>query len=309
MSKIDLTHLLVAIEKGAPFSDEVCRVYHGRGDSQSDTNFINLDWYPPYLFLACYNPIEDDAQTELTHAVWQAQQQAGFNASGLVFQYRAGRDTQVSVPFGEVPERFEVNELGASYWVQLTKTQNTGIFPDMREGRAFVKNNSKDAKVLNLFSYTCAFSVIAKLGGAHQVINMDMNKSVLRTGADNHRLNNVAENISYLPHDILKSFGKLKKAAPFDLIVVDPPSFQKGSFVLTKDYQKILRRLPELCHNDTQLLLCANSPDVSESMFIEMIELATEGKLSLVERLPAAPSFEEQDGANLKAMMYRLSVN
>lgn len=307
MPNIDLTNLLSAIAKGAPFNDEVCRVYHGRGDSQGETNFINLDWYPPYLFLACYNPIDEATQNALTEAVWQAQQAAGFDAKGLVFQYRAGRDTQVSVPFGEVQDRFEVAELGAKYWVQLTKTQNTGIFPDMREGRAFVKNNSHDAKVLNLFSYTCAFSVIAKLGGAQQVINMDMNKSVLRTGADNHRLNNVAENISYLPHDIFKSFGKLKKAAPFDLIVVDPPSFQKGSFVLTKDYQKILRRLPDLCHSNTQLLLCANSPDISENQFIEMISDATEGRLSFVERLPAAPRFEEPDGANLKALVYRLA--
>ncbi|WP_199519176.1 class I SAM-dependent methyltransferase, partial [Psychrobacter sp. bablab_jr012] len=53
----------------------------------------------------------------------------------------------------------------------------------------------------------------------------------LRTGKQNHQLNGFTRGVSYLPHDILKSFGKLKKSAPYDLIIVDPPSFQKGSFI------------------------------------------------------------------------------
>ena len=133
-----------------------------------------------------------------------------------------------------------------------------------------------------------------------------MNKSVLRTGLDNHKLNKVEHQVKFLPHDILKSFGKLKKSGPFDLIIVDPPSFQKGSFVLTKDYRKILRRLPELCNNGSQLLLCANSPEVSESEFRAMIEEGTNGKLRFSHRLAAAPRFEEPKGANLKALVYNV---
>lgn len=176
-------------------------------------------------------------------------------------------------------------------------------------GRSFVKRHAQNAKVLNLFSYTCAFSVVAKLGGAEHVLNMDMDKSVLRTGAENHRVNQVDSNIKYLPHDILKSFSKIRKSAPYDLIVVDPPSFQKGSFVLTKDYQKILRRLSEVCHGDTKLLLCANSPDIDEVAFKEMIKQGSDNKLHFVERLAAAPRFEENGDANLKALVYRLAIS
>ncbi|TMP70572.1 class I SAM-dependent methyltransferase, partial [Pseudoalteromonas sp. S1608] len=56
------------------------------------------------------------------------------------------------------------------------------------------------------------------------------------------------------PHAILKSFGKLKQAAPFDLISVDPPCFQKGGFILTKDYPKVLRSLRDLLNDTRQLL-------------------------------------------------------
>jgi 23S rRNA (cytosine1962-C5)-methyltransferase len=114
--------------------------------------------------------------------------------------------------------------------------------------------------------------------------------------------------VSYLPHDILKSFGKLKKAAPFDLIIVDPPSFQKGSFILTKDYQKVLRRLPELLNQTTKLLLCANSPELSEDAFKALIDEHTQGAITFVERLAPTDRFIEIDSdKSLKALVYKMS--
>ena len=145
--------LISAIQKGAPCDNEVCRIFHGRGDKHSDINFINLDWYPPYLFLSCYHEVDEEFKKQLVDTVWREQGNI-LGALGLVFQYRAGKDTQVSIPFGDVPDQFTVSELGAQYRVKLTKTQNTGIFPDMRTGREFVKLHAKNAKVLNLFSYT-----------------------------------------------------------------------------------------------------------------------------------------------------------
>ena len=107
-------------------------------------------------------------------------------------------------------------------------------------------------------------------------------------------------------HDILKSFGKLKKAAPFDLIIVDPPSFQKGSFILTKDYQKVLRRLPELLNDTTQLLLCANSPELTENDFKALIEEHTQGAIEFVKRLEPTDRFIEIDSdKSLKALVYK----
>ena len=178
----------------------------------------------------------------------------------------------------------------------------------MRSGREFVMANSKHGKVLNLFSYTCGFSLAAMQGGADHVMNMDMSKGVLKVGKQNHQLNGFERGVSFLPHDILKSFGKLKKAAPFDLIIVDPPSFQKGSFILTKDYQKVLRRLPELLCDTTQLLLCANSPELSEEAFKALINEHTQGAIEFVERLAPTERFIEVDSdRSLKALIYKKS--
>ena len=299
--------ILTALADAPLAANELCRIFHGRGHSVTELSHINLDFYPPALFLVSYQEIENDELTQLTDTIWQwAQEHVPELVNTLVYQQRSGINTRNTLICGELPQEHVVTENSIKFKVDLLSRQNTGIFPDMRRGREFVQANSNNAKVLNLFSYTCGFSVAAMQGGADQVINMDMNKGVLRTGKQNHQLNGFTQGVSFYPHDILKSFGKLKKSAPYELIIVDPPSFQKGSFILTKDYQKILRRLPELLNENTQLLLCANSPELSEQAFKDLITEHTQGAISFVERLAPADGFVEVDSdRSLKALVYK----
>ncbi len=299
--------ILTALADAPLAANELCRIFHGRGHSVTELSHINLDFYPPALFLVSYQEIENDELTQLTDTIWQwAQEHVPELVNTLVYQQRSGINTRNTLIYGELPQEHIVTENSIKFKVDLLSRQNTGIFPDMRRGREFVQANSNNAKVLNLFSYTCGFSVAAMQGGADQVINMDMNKGVLRTGKQNHQLNGFTQGVSFYPHDILKSFGKLKKSAPYELIIVDPPSFQKGSFILTKDYQKILRRLPELLNENTQLLLCANSPELSEQAFKDLITEHTQGAISFVERLAPTDGFVEVDSdRSLKALVYK----
>ena len=299
--------ILTALADAPLAANELCRIFHGRGHSVTELSHINLDFYPPALFLVSYQEIENDELTQLTDTIWQwAQEHVPELVNTLVYQQRSGINTRNTLICGELPQEHVVTENSIKFKVDLLSRQNTGIFPDMRRGREFVQANSNNAKVLNLFSYTCGFSVAAMQGGADQVINMDMNKGVLRTGKQNHQLNGFTHGVSFYPHDILKSFGKLKKSAPYELIIVDPPSFQKGSFILTKDYQKILRRLPELLNENTQLLLCANSPELSEQAFKDLITEHTQGAISFVERLAPTDGFVEVDSdRSLKALVYK----
>tara|TARA_B100002049_G_C16082398_1_gene377854 strand:+ start:3556 stop:4482 length:927 start_codon:yes stop_codon:yes gene_type:complete len=299
--------ILTALADAPLAANELCRIFHGRGHSVSELSHINLDFYPPALFLVSYQEIENDELTQLTDTIWQwTQEHVPELINTLVYQQRSGINTRNTLIYGELPQEHVVTENSIKFKVDLLSRQNTGIFPDMRRGREFVQANSNNAKVLNLFSYTCGFSVAAMQGGADQVINMDMNKGVLRTGKQNHQLNGFTHGVSFYPHDILKSFGKLKKSAPYELIIVDPPSFQKGSFILTKDYQKILRRLPELLNENTQLLLCANSPELSEQAFKDLITEHTQGAISFVERLAPTEGFVEVDSdRSLKALVYK----
>ncbi|ATC94201.1 class I SAM-dependent methyltransferase [Pseudoalteromonas tunicata] len=307
MPNLDFTPLITAL-KAAPIANkELARVFHGRGHSFATLEHLNLDFYPPYLFLVGYEPLAEQDLEALTSQItkviasdWPSE------IDGLIYQDRSVQPVQSQVLIGTDPGSFVIQELGIQYHVELTRSQNTGIFPDMRVGREFVMRHARDAKVLNLFSYTCGFSLAAMQGGAYTVVNMDMNKGVLKVGQNNHRLNQFDKNVSYFPHDILKSFGKLKKLAPFDLLIIDPPSFQKGSFVLTKDYQKIIRRLPELMAPDSVVLLCANSPELSEPAFKALIAAHCDNQLIFIERLAAAPGFIEVDSdRSLKALVYK----
>jgi 23S rRNA (cytosine1962-C5)-methyltransferase len=108
-----------------------------------------------------------------------------------------------------------------------------------------------------------------------------------------------------LAHDIFKSWGKLTRLGPYDIVVADPPSYQKGSFVATKDYVKIIRRLPTLVTAGGHALLCLNAPELEESFLMDLVtkEAPT---LELVQRLPNPPTFPTKDPSRaLKILLYR----
>jgi len=157
------------------------------------------------------------------------------------------------------------------------------------------KENAKDKHVLNLFSYTCAFSLGAKVGGAKSVVNVDMSKGALKTGMANHSLNNLdPKGVSFLPYNILKSFSSLKRKGPYDMIIIDPPSFQRGSFEATKDYEKLIKKLPQIASENCILLACLNSPELDSSFIIDMIKQWAPS-FSFVKRLENLPEFASTD--------------
>ncbi|CAM3468732.1 class I SAM-dependent methyltransferase [Parendozoicomonas haliclonae] len=253
--------------------DAVCRLFHGRGRVLEGFEQITLDWYPPVLLLTAFKPVDQELKGELEQMLqmlwtghWQRQDEMN-----LVFQQRGAGIASVDVLSGSVPEHHIVEENGRKSLVHLMRGQNHGLFLDMRNGRDWVQENASGKNVLNLFSYTCAFSVAALEGGAEQVINIDMSKGALAIGRDNHKINGLNDKYRLLGHDIFKSWGKLRKLGPYDLIIADPPSNQKGSFVATKDYPRLLRKLPELLNTNGEVLLCLNAPELPGDFLKEQV--------------------------------------
>jgi 23S rRNA (cytosine1962-C5)-methyltransferase len=200
---------------------------------------------------------------------------------------------------GKIPDKAYAIENGIKFKLNF-HNQNIGYFGDMKNTRKYVEKISKNKSVLNLFAYTCGFSLFARRGGAKFIANVDMNKAVLATGMKNHRINDLnIENISFWPYNILKAFGKLQKKAPYDIIIIDPPSFQKGSFIAKKDYEKIIKKIDSLCHNDTTLIACVNSPQITEDMFVNMIE-----KYGFIKDKKINPP-EEYVNSTLKSIVFK----
>jgi 23S rRNA (cytosine1962-C5)-methyltransferase len=162
----------------------------------------------------------------------------------------------------------------------------------------------RGATILNLFAYTCAFSVVALQAGAKQVVNVDMSRGAIAIGQQNHQLNDLSSGASFLAHDIFSTWGKIKRSGPYELVIVDPPSFQRGSFVATKDYARLMHRLHDLLMPGGHVLLCLNAPELGvDFLQDQMRELAPE--LTFVERVANPAVFADVDEARaLKVLVY-----
>ena len=296
---------LATIELG----DDAVRLFHGRGGHYAGCEHLCLDWFTPVLLLTSFTPLADDDLATCQQAIaarWQAIRPD--SQLNLVYQYRSAGETFTQVLQGEVPEPHIVSENGARFQVHLMRGQNHGLFLDMANGREWVRANARYKKVLNLFAYTCGFSVAALQGGADEVVNMDMSKGALGIGKQNHLLNGFSAGARFLGHDIFKSWGKLKKLGPYDIIVADPPSNQKGSFVATKDYVRLIRRLPELLADNGEVLLCLNAPELDTTFLRQQVADAAPA-LEYIERLANPPAFMDvSEEKSLKVLRYRLSA-
>ena len=277
------------------------RLFHGRGGLFPGCEHLTLDAYPPALLLTSFEPLADEALAAIGAAIT-----ARWPEAPWVFQCRQeGGRTETRLMAGAVPEPHVVTEAGTHYLVHLLRGQNHGLFLDMAEGRRWVREQVQPGdRVLNLFAYTCAFSVVALQAGAAEVVNVDMSDGALAIGRRNHALNGVERGAKFLAHDIFNSWGKLTRGGPYDLVICDPPSFQRGSFVATKDYARLARRLPGLLAPGGQALLCLNTPKLDMAFLADvMAEHAPE--LVFVERVahPAAFADASQERA-LKVAVY-----
>ncbi|MDX1302036.1 class I SAM-dependent methyltransferase [Photobacterium sp.] len=287
---------------------EVRRLFHGRGRCWSGLEQVTVDWLQGQILVSLFKEPSEAFLSELHSLLMSltetdAWQQS--NATSLLLQHRDRPGVPTEVLWGESSEYQNVVENGLTFKLDLGRNQNNGLFLDMRYGRQWVQDNAAGKRILNLFAYTCGFSVAAIEGGAEHVVNLDMSKSALGRGRDNHHLNrHDLKKVSFLGHELFKSWGKVRKFGPYDLIVIDPPSFQKGSFALTKDYQKILRRLPELLTENGTVLACVNDPSVSSQFLID--GMATEAPdLVFQQRLENPPEFNDIDPeGGLKALIF-----
>lgn len=302
-------HLVAALNTPP---QETRRLFHGRGRCWPELEQITVDWLQGILLVALFKPLSESALIALHEMLMDLSHSPTWQQSGahsLLLQQRYLTDSPTQWLLGEPVEHWDICEHGLHYRLDLGRKQNTGLFLDMRYGRQWVQAQAKGKRVLNLFAYTCGFSVAALAGGALQVVNLDMARAALSRGRDNHRLNqHDLSQVVFLGHDLFKSWGKVAKYGPYDLIIIDPPSFQRGSFVLSKDYPKVLRRLPELLSAEGVVLACSNEPEIGPDYLTQA--MASEApSLGFIERLENPPEFpDSQPDSALKALVFSNAV-
>lgn len=183
----------------------------------------------------------------------------------------------------------DIEEYGVNYKVVLGKFYDHGIYTDMSSIRGRITDNIKEGhRVLNLFSYTGAFSLFAMKNGADHVTSVDLSETYLEWLEENIKLN---EDLNLEKHRSLQSstseaLAKLSNdKEQFNFIICDPPSSssdgQKRSNALN-DYKENLPKIASLLDSKGQILIFLNTHKCSMKKFDEKIRtIINEKKLNL----------------------------
>ena len=91
----------------------------------------------------------------------------------------------------DMPDEWTAEEEGLRYYLRRNQSLSPGLFLDQRANRRWLRDQSTDRSVLNLFSYTGGFSLNAAFGGAHQVVSVDLSRSFLAWSRANFALNKI----------------------------------------------------------------------------------------------------------------------
>ncbi len=270
---------------------EARRLYHGRGKCIPELDSFNIDYFPPYVMIVLYKEISSIEIAKLKEIILNYD----LSILGIVVQKRYLSRPEWECIHGAIANEFIVSHQGAKYKIEFLKSQNVGLFLDMELGRDWTFKNAKDKNILNLFSYTGSFSIMALIAGAKKVINLDMSHRSQKRAEENHRLNELNLNqVKFLSHDIFKSLGRIKREGPFDLIIIDPPTHQGDHFSVEKDYPKIIKRLVEWTTPDALVLTVLNSPHHDFQFLKNLVEFHSDA-FYFVDKLTAPEHFLETD--------------
>lgn len=277
------------------------RLFHGRGHAYEGLKHITIDWLAPVILMTLFEPESEQAVINLAEELLLLLPEC----KSIQLQHRYQLAGPIDVITGEVISELTINEADLQFQISLGKARNTGLFLDMQTGRSWVQVHSQNLRVLNLFSYTCGFSVAAIAGGAQSVLNVDMSSAALNVGRENHRLNQQdLTKVRFEKLNIFNSFSRFKKRGPFDLLVCDPPTLQKGSVDIVRDYPKILRRLNQFMAPESMLVLCLNAPEFGRDFLLQhMQELAPSYQLTNDINPPEV--YKEAEGKGLTVLCFK----
>ncbi|WP_394557720.1 class I SAM-dependent rRNA methyltransferase [Priestia aryabhattai] len=253
------------------------RVFNSEGDGIGG---LIIDYYDGYYVTSWYSEGIYQFKEYVIEALKSAPnfkglyQKKRFNVKG---QYIEENDFVVGDK-GEFP--LIVRENGIRFAVYLNDGAMVGVFLDQRDVRKTIRDKyAKGKTVLNMFSYTGAFSVAAALGGAAKTTSVDLaNRSLAKT-IEQFSVNGIDhEAQDIIVEDVFKYFKyAVKKNMTFDLVVLDPPSFAKSkkhTFSAAKDYKDLLKEAIALTKPNGVIVASTNASNFDMKKFHSFIEKA-----------------------------------
>ncbi|WP_242268684.1 class I SAM-dependent rRNA methyltransferase [Bacillus cereus group sp. BfR-BA-01352] len=277
------------------------RALNGEGDGLGG---LIIDYYDGYYVVSWYSEGIYTFRDEIIAALQKVASFKGiyekkrFDTKG---KYIEGDDF-VAGERGEFP--LIVKENGVNFAVYLNDGAMVGVFLDQRNVRKQIRDKyAKGRTVLNMFSYTGAFSVFAALGGASKTTSVDLANRSLSKTIEQFSVNEVDyEAQDIIVEDVFLYFKyAAKKKMKFDMVVLDPPSFarsKKYTFSAAKDYKNLLKETIAITENNGIIVASTNCSAFDMKKFKGFIDTAFKemnGKYKILEEHSLPEDFRTID--------------
>ena len=303
-------------KRSAYYQDDLTtafRLFNQEGDGFGG---LTVDLYGDYAVFSWYNSYVYQIRKVISEAFRQVFPEVLGAYEKIRFK---GLDYESAHVYGqEAPEFFTVLENGVLYQVFMNDGLMTGIFLDQHEVRgSLVDGLAMGKSLLNMFSYTAAFSVAAAMGGASQTTSVDLAKRSRELSQAHFQANGIStDDHRFVVMDVFEYFKYAKrKGLTYDVIVLDPPSFarnKKQTFSVAKDYHKLISQSLEILNPGGIIIASTNAANVSRQKFIEQIDKGFAGRSYQISNkygLPADFAYNKKDESSnyLKVISMKVS--
>lgn len=303
-------------KRSAYYQDELTtafRLFNQEGDGFGG---LTVDLYGDYAVFSWYNSYVYQIRKVISEAFRQVFPEVLGAYEKIRFK---SLDYESAHVYGqEAPEFFTVLENGVLYQVFMNDGLMTGIFLDQHEVRgSLVDGLAMGKSLLNMFSYTAAFSVAAAMGGASQTTSVDLAKRSRELSQAHFQANGIStDDHRFIVMDVFEYFKYAKrKALTYDVIVLDPPSFarnKKQTFSVAKDYHKLISQSLEILNPGGIIIASTNAANVSRQKFTEQIDKGFAGRSYQILNkygLPADFAYNKKDESSnyLKVISMKVS--
>ena len=303
-------------KRSAYYQDELTtafRLFNQEGDGFGG---LTVDLYGDYAVFSWYNSYVYQIRKVISEAFRQVFPEVLGAYEKIRFK---GLDYESAHVYGqEAPDFFTVLENGVLYQVFMNDGLMTGIFLDQHEVRgSLVDGLAMGKSLLNMFSYTAAFSVAAAMGGSSQTTSVDLAKRSRELSQAHFQANGISTGDHlFIVMDVFEYFKYAKrKGLTYDVIVLDPPSFarnKKQTFSVAKDYHKLISQSLEILNPEGIIIASTNAANVSRQKFTEQIDKGFAGRSYQILNkygLPADFAYNKKDESSnyLKVISMKVS--
>ncbi len=303
-------------KRSAYYQDDLTtafRLFNQEGDGFGG---LTVDLYGDYAVFSWYNSYVYQIRNVISEAFRQVFPEVLGAYEKIRFK---GLDYESAHVYGqEAPDFFTVLENGVLYQVFMNDGLMTGIFLDQHEVRgSLVDGLAMGKSLLNMFSYTAAFSVAAAMGGASQTTSVDLAKRSRELSQAHFQANGLStDDHRFIVMDVFEYFKYAKrKGLTYNVIVLDPPSFarnKKQTFSVAKDYHKLISQSLEILNPGGIIIASTNAANVSRQKFTEQIDKGFAGRSYHILNkygLPADFAYNKKDESSnyLKVISMKVS--